>query len=138
IARSPKPCILASITEKLSVRSGVCCVMSFHTSLPMRVILCLLVLVAATKVQAGEPTTDVSALARLPVKEVTIFKDGHCLALHSGSMPVNDDGNVVLDYLPTPVLGTFWPFSADKDVKLSSTISGERLVNIERTALTLR
>ena len=86
---------------------------------------------------ADEPTT-APALSRLPVKEITVFKDGHCLMLHSGTMPIDADGNVVLDSVPTPVLGTFWPFSNDKDAKLVSTVSGQRLVKIDRTALTLK
>src|SRR6185436_3772979 len=59
-----------------------------------------------------------SALARMPVKEITIFKDGHAFLLHEGAMPTDAAGNVIMDYLPAPVLGTFWPYSSNKDVKL--------------------
>jgi len=41
------------------------------------------------------------------VKEVTVFKDGHAFVLHSGKMPTEGAGNVVMDYLPTPVMGAF-------------------------------
>jgi len=79
-----------------------------------------------------------SALAKMPVKEVTVFKDGHAFVLHEGRMPTDNAGNVVMDYLPTPVLGTFWPYSADKKVKLTSVVAGQRRVSVERTALQLR
>ena len=34
------------------------------------------------------------ALARMPVKEVTVFKDGHAFVLHEGNMPTDGSGNV--------------------------------------------
>lgn len=86
----------------------------------------------------AEPAAPVSALAHLPVKEITVFKDGHAFVLHQGAMPVDASGHVVLDYLPNPVIGTFWPYSADKNVKLHSVVAGRRVVRLERTALTLR
>ena len=46
----------------------------------------------------------------MPVKEVTVFKDGHAFVLHEGAMPTDAAGNVLMDYLPSPVLGTFWPY----------------------------
>ena len=58
-------------------------------------------------------------LANMPVKEVTVFKDGHAFVLHEGSMPTDADGNVVLDYLPTPIIGTFWSYSAQTNAKLT-------------------
>lgn len=86
--------------------------------------------------RAAEPETTV--MGRLPVKELTVFKDGHAFVLHSGIAPVDAQGNVVLDHLPTPVLGTFWPFATDNNAKLHSVNAGKRVVRIERTALTLR
>ena len=53
-------------------------------------------------------------------------------------MPVEASGDVLMDYLPAPVLGTFWPYSADKDVKLTAVVAGQRKVLVERTSLTLR
>ena len=79
-----------------------------------------------------------SALAKMPVKEITIFKDGHAFLMHQGRMPVDAAGNVVMDYLPSPVLGTFWPFSAEKNAKLSAVTSGQRRVLVEGTSLALR
>jgi len=74
----------------------------------------------------------------MPVKEITVFKDGHTFVLHAGKMPTDTSGNVLMDYLPTPVLGTFWPYSADKNVRLSAVTASQRRVLVERTALSLR
>src|SRR5690242_17238963 len=89
-------------------------------------------------VARAEPATPLTALAKMPVKEVTVFKDGHAFLLHSGQMPTDASGNVLLDSLPQPVLGTFWPYSADKNVKLVSVTASTRKVKLERTALSLR
>ncbi len=86
----------------------------------------------------AEPPTPNAALARMPVKEVTVFKDGHAYVVHEGAMPTDAAGNVLLDLLPTPVLGTFWPYSLEKNAKLESVTAGRRRVSVERTALTLR
>lgn len=79
-----------------------------------------------------------ASMARLPVKEVTVFKDGHAFVLHAGNMPTDAQGNVVMDYLPNPVLGTFWPYSGDKGAKLTAVTASQRKVLVSRTALTLR
>ncbi|MBY0548319.1 MAG: hypothetical protein K2W95_13570 [Candidatus Obscuribacterales bacterium] len=86
----------------------------------------------------AESAAPLSALAEMPVKEITVFKDGHAFVLHEGAMSTDGAGNVVMDYLPTPVMGTFWSFSADKAAKLSSVISSRRKVLIPNTALNLR
>src|SRR2546423_14365593 len=82
--------------------------------------------------------TKIGVMAKMPVKEVTIFKDGHAFVAQEGTMPVDPEGNVILDYLPSPVLGTFWPYSGNKDVKLSSVVAGQKRVSVERTALNLK
>ncbi len=76
-------------------------------------------------------------VARLPVREVTIFKDGHAFVAHQGVLPTDTNGNVQLDHLPSPVIGTFWPFATGKDVKLTGVVAGRQLVKTERTALTI-
>lgn len=78
------------------------------------------------------------AQPQMPVKEVTAFKDGHAFVFHEGNMPVDASGNVVLDYLPSPVLGTFWPFSADKDAKLRAVVASQHKVLVPRSALHVR
>jgi len=95
-------------------------------------------LVGALRLEAVEPAAPLSALAKLPVREVTVFKDGHAFVQHQGALPTDANGDVLMDYLPTPVLGTFWPYSPDKDVKLNSVVASQRRVLIEHTALSLR
>ena len=75
--------------------------------------------------------------AGMPVREITIFKDGHAFVLHEGKMPVGEDGNVTIDYLPKPILGTFWAYSADTKAKLNGVISYKHVVPFSRTALTI-
>jgi hypothetical protein len=74
----------------------------------------------------------------LPVREITVFKDGHAFVLHAGSLPVDAGGNVPMDYLPTPVLGTFWPYSDDRRAQLVSVTSGWQKMTATRPALSLR
>ena len=78
-----------------------------------------------------------TTLANMPVKEVTVFKDGHAFVLHEGSMPTDADGNVVLDYLPTPIKGTFWSYSAQDNAKLTGVVTGRRIVSFDKTALNI-
>ena len=85
----------------------------------------------------SDEAAPLSALAKMPVREVTVFKDGHALLLHQGRMPVERSGDVLMDYLPAPVLGTFWPYSADKAAKLSAVVAGQRKVLVDRTSLSL-
>jgi len=89
-------------------------------------------------VASASPAPATVTAAQLPVKEVTVFKDGHAFVLHQGRMPTDAAGDVVMDYLPAPVIGTFWSYSADKNLKLSGVVAGQRRAIIERTALTLR
>ena len=76
-------------------------------------------------------------LASMPVKEITIFKDGHAFVLHEGKMPADTDGNVTIDYLPRPIIGTFWAYSAHANAKLTGVVSHKRVVPVKRTALTI-
>ncbi len=102
-----------------------------------RFVLSLLAIALANTARA-EPAAALSAMAKMPVKEVTVFKDGHAYVIHEGRMPVDDAGNVTLDLLPNPVLGTFWPYSLNAKSPLQSVTSGSRRVKVERTALTVR
>lgn len=97
-----------------------------------------LVVGAVTLARADEESPALSALARMPVKEVTVFKDGHAFVLHQGKLPTDAGGNVLMDYLPAPVLGTFWPYTAAKNAKLTAAVAGQRRVTVERTPLSLR
>ncbi|HSR50339.1 MAG TPA: hypothetical protein VLV83_05885 [Acidobacteriota bacterium] len=73
----------------------------------------------------------------IPVREVTVFKDGHAFILHEGQVPTDEQGDVVLDSLPEPVLGTFWPYSADPSVALAGVVAGRRTLSTSRDAVTL-
>ncbi len=86
----------------------------------------------------AQTTPPQGALAQMPVKELVVFKDGHAYVLHEGDMPTDERGRVVLDYLPTPILGTFWAYSANPQVKLQAVVAGQRRVALKRTALALR
>lgn len=103
-----------------------------------RIVLILAGVCLASASAFGEAAAPLGALAKMPVKEITIFKDGHAFVLHEGSMPTDAAGNVVMDYLPMPVLGTFWPYSTEKDAKLTATVAGKQKVRVERTALSIR
>ncbi len=74
---------------------------------------------------------------KINVKEVSIFKDGHVFVLHEGNLPTDNDGNVLIDYLPSPILGTFWAYSADTNAKLTGVVTGRKKISIERTTLSL-
>jgi len=95
-------------------------------------------LALAASVARAERSEPLSALAKMPVKEITVFKDGHAFVLHAGKMPTDEHGNVLMDYLPTPVIGTFWPYSAEKHAKLSAVTASSHKVSVVRTALNLR
>ena len=92
----------------------------------------------AGHVVQAEPAAPLSALANLPVREITVFKDGHVFVLHTGKLPTDANGNVLMDYLPTPVIGTFWPYATERRAKLSAVTASPRKVLVERTALNLR
>jgi hypothetical protein len=94
-------------------------------------------LVPALTAHAQGQAAQLSALSRLPVKEVTVFKDGHAYVLHEGKVAVDSDGEIRMDYLPTPVLGTFWAYSADARTPIKKVTANRRRVQVERTALTL-
>src|ERR1035441_1085466 len=74
-------------------------------------------LVLTLAASAAEKAAPLSTFGKLPIKEITVFKDGHAFVAHEGAMPTDEHGNVVMDYLPAPVVGTFWPYSAEKRAK---------------------
>jgi len=101
--------------------------------------LSILILAVLTAVPlAAQPAPRLGALAKLPVREITVFKDGHAFVLHEGRLPVEASGSVVMDYLPSPVLGTFWPYSAAPAAKLTAVTASQRRLQVEYTAISLR
>jgi hypothetical protein len=89
------------------------------------------ILLAAGGARAGE---EEKVYSKLPIREVTVFKDGHAYVLHEGSVPTDGQGNVVLDYLPSPIMGTFWTYSADREAKLVSVVSSRDSVEVKAEA----
>jgi len=106
----------------------------------MRVLPLVLATLAASSAlgQAEKPAQAASAFVTMPVKEVTVFKDGHAFVVHEGRMPVDPTGYVVLDRLPAPILGTFWPYSAQRGVELTNVTASRRRQPAERTATDVR
>ena len=95
------------------------------------------VLFLALAVCASPAVAQENTLSKMPVREVTVFKDGHAFVLNEGVLPVAADGSVVLDGLPAPVLGTFWPYSAEKGATLRAVVAGQKRVATHRTPLHL-
>ena len=105
-------------------------------SLPGFVVLAGIFLVFSILTDVKANVSD-KTLSSMPVKEITVFKDGHAFILHEGEMPTDTDGNVVIDYLPRPIMGTFWAYSGDPRAVLTGVISHKCVVPIKRTALTI-
>ncbi|KAA3615194.1 MAG: hypothetical protein DWQ01_00280 [Planctomycetota bacterium] len=73
----------------------------------------------------------------MPVREITVFKDGHAFLIREGQMPVDKDGVLQLQDLPQPVLGTFWARTTSGP-PLRSVTASRFPVEEERRALTLQ
>ncbi len=86
----------------------------------------------------AQTTSTQNVLTQMPVKELVVFKDGHAYVIHEGDMPTDERGNVVMDYLPAPILGTFWAYSATPQANLQAVVAGQRRVDLKHTALSLR
>ena len=82
----------------------------------------------------GPPSLTAS---RLPVREVTVFKDGHAYLIRETALPEGAPGQVVIDELPAPVLGTFWPF-ASGGAQLVSAKAGREVVPHDVVAIDVR
>lgn len=95
---------------------------------------CTIGLLALRPALAQNPAPT-NTLSKLPVREVTVFKDGHAFVLHEGTLPVNAAGELVLDNLPTPVVGTFWPYQVNG--KLRGVVASREPVTTQRTALSV-
>src|SRR2546430_17628861 len=100
----------------------------------IRFAIAALVLFGAVAVQANDAAVPAP---KMPIREITVFKDGHALLLHEGEMPVNDAGHVVVNGLPIPIMGSFWPFSADPAATLTGVVAGFQNVRVERDAATI-
>ena len=79
-----------------------------------------------------------STLAKMPVKEVTVFKDGHAYVVHEGTLPTTDKGEVLLDQLPNPIMGTFWPYVQAGQGTLKSVTAASTKVKTDHVATNFR
>ncbi len=75
--------------------------------------------------------------AGLPVREVTVFKDGHAYVVREAPLAADAGGRVVLDELPAPVLGTFWPY-ATGGARLVAAVAGRQAVPLDTPVADLR
>ena len=100
---------------------------------PYRTICAALICAAAlpTVTRAAEP-------AKLPVREVTVFKDGYAFVVREGKLPVSPTGTATLDELPVPVLGTFWAYSVDKSVTVRAVTAKRVDTQTVRDAASVR
>jgi hypothetical protein len=101
--------------------------------------ICLFALLvfAGQWLSAGNAQTG-AEVARLSVREVTAFKDGHAFVRSAGRVPTGPDGHVTLDRLPQPVFGIFWPYVAGTDVRLAGASAGVRQIKTAGPALSVR
>lgn len=81
---------------------------------------------------AAEPAVPGPAVsvARLPAREVTVFKDGYAFMAYEGRLPVNDAGEMTLEALPGAVLGTFWTYATDAGSRLVSVTASRSRVGV--------
>jgi hypothetical protein len=99
----------------------------------------VLVLLFTPAARAADPP----AAAGLPVREVSVFKDGHAFVVHRGFVAVDANGEAVLRQLPAPVLGTFWVGAIDagpeqRGTAVAAVVASQARVKVERTALSLK
>jgi len=84
----------------------------------------------------AQQPSPLSALARMPVKEITISKTAtHFFARGADA----DRRGWQCDYglFTRACAGTFWPYSSNKDLKLIGVTASQRKVLVEETAITL-
>ena len=78
-----------------------------------------------------------SVAAALPVVEATVFKDGHAYLVRETSLSPEAQGRVVLEQLPVPVLGTFWPYAAGGGKLVCAKAGRDEITELQQ-ALDLR
>ncbi|MFN6147742.1 MAG: hypothetical protein ACK5AL_15395 [Planctomycetota bacterium] len=93
-------------------------------------------LLAAAAAQSPAPPAGPAA-DPLPVREVTVFKDGHAWVLRERPLAAADGQEVVLDELPQPLVGAFWPYAVD-GARLVSAKAGMTTVRRDATVMDLR
>ena len=104
--------------------------------LHLRCVAVLTLLLNSCAIAHAQAPTAAASLSpsTLPVREVTVFKDGHAYVVREAPLPEAASGRVVLDELPTPVLGTFWPY-ASGGARLVQAKAGREQVSKDVDAL---
>ncbi len=74
----------------------------------------------------------------LPLREITVFKDGNSFVRAEAELPVGEDGVVTHAAVPKALLGTFWPYVPAGGPRLLAATSGRTAVRVKKTALDLR
>lgn len=92
--------------------------------------------VVSTHPASGPAELPPNSVQRLPITEMTVFKDGHVFVHRQGNVRLKEN-RVVLDELPAPVLGTFWSYAADPGMTLRSVVAGNTLVASQRPAVSI-
>jgi hypothetical protein len=93
---------------------------------------------APAAVQTTTPAqTPTSTANPMPVREVTVFKDGHAYILRDQPLAGPQRRQAVLDELPAPVLGTFWPF-ATGSARIVAARAGIQKVEQDEPAVDFR
>lgn len=95
------------------------------------------VLLSLIPLAAARAREEEKVFSKIPIREVTIFKDGHAFVLHEGQAPTDERGHVVLDELPRPIMGTFWAHAADPQATLSCVVSGREEVERQQDSTAL-
>lgn len=96
-----------------------------------------LLLLLATTTLVLLATTTLAQQTQIPVKEISVFKDGHAFIMREGVAQTDSEGYVWVKDLPSPVLGTFWPYSND-EIKLIASTAGRRVFTQEQVASDIR
>ncbi|MCA9061920.1 MAG: hypothetical protein KDA96_02645 [Planctomycetaceae bacterium] len=74
----------------------------------------------------------------LPIREISVFKDGHAFVMHQGPVTPDRSGTAALENVPTPILGTFWIRSDEADRPLLSASAGQRDIATSQPAKRVR
>ena len=74
----------------------------------------------------------------LPLREITVFKDGNSFVRAEAELPVSAENVVVHAAVPKALLGTFWPYVPAGGPRLVAATSGRSAVRVTKTALDLR
>ncbi len=88
-----------------------------------RVIMVMMIKLFLSGMLFGAGAEVAAVYSKLPVKEVTVFKDGHAFVLHEGEVAPDAAGDIVLDELPQPIMGSFWTYSVDPDNPVQCVIA---------------